>query len=170
MHLELESIGAGGPSKQRLPYLRSRMLSKPMLQWNRATKTVLALVAIAAYFGLAAWSTASFDDFTPKGKVVVRLYRPYEKFGNGTHAVISHEWTERGSLADLADSVDNNERSPVVIYEDGRALGPAHCAHEDIAQLGEGRYSHWRGQGYVFSASDNSDPNSNGRHYWAVVP
>jgi hypothetical protein len=141
-----------------------------MLHWNRATKIIFALGAIAAYFALAAWSKESFVDFTPKGKVVVRLYRPYEKFGKATRAVISHEWTPRGSLEALADSADDNERSPVVIYEDGRPLGPGHSPHEDIANNGHGRYSHWRGQGFVFSASDNSDPNTNGRHYWAVVP
>jgi hypothetical protein len=48
--------------------------------------------------------------------------------------------------------------------------------HDDIRALGGGRYSHWIGsdQGtpdgvlessLYFSASDNSDPNENGRRY-----
>lgn len=147
-----------------------RVLGKAMLKWNKTTKSICALVAIAAYFAFAQWSKASYVDYTPKGKKVIQLYRPFERFGTSKLAAISHEWTTRGSLNDIADSADNNERSPVVIYENGRRLGPGHCKHADIAELGEGRYSHWRGQGYVFSASDNTDPNTNGYYYWAVVP
>ena len=139
-----------------------------IMQWNRTTKSLCALAAIAAYFALAEWSKATYVDFTPKGRRVIRLHPPYEKFA--PLAVIAHELTTRGSLDDLADSADNNERSPVVIYENGRPLGPGHSRHTDIAHVGQGRYSHWRGQGYVFSASDNTDPNTNGRYYWAVVP
>jgi hypothetical protein len=146
------------------------VLSKAMLQWNRTTKSICALVAIATYFALAQWSKSSFVDYTPTGKTVVRIFRPFEKFGTASFAVIAHEWRTHGSLESLADSADDNERSPVVIYENGRLLGPAHSEHDEIAKLGMGRYSHWRGQGYVFSASDNSDPNTNGRFYWAVVP
>jgi hypothetical protein len=146
------------------------MLSKAMLQWNNNTKSICALVAIATYFALAAWSKASFVDHTPIGKTVVRIFRPFEKFAPSSYAVIAHEWRTLGSLDDIADSADNNRRSPVLIYENGRQLGPAHSKHADIANLGMGRYSHWRGQGYVISASDNSDPNTNGRFYWAVVP
>jgi hypothetical protein len=99
---------------------------------------------------------------------VVRLYRPFERFGTSKLAAIAHEGTTLGSLDGIADSADNNERSPVVIYENGRLLGPGHSSHADIAKLGEGRYSHW--QGYVFSTSDNTDPSTNGRYYWAVIP
>ena len=148
----------------------SSVLNKPILSWNRTSKTICALAAIAAYFALAEWSKATYVDFTPKGKTVIRLYRPLEKFGEGTLAVIGHESTTLESLEDLADSADNNQRSPVLIYENGRLLGPGHSKHEDIAHDVGGRYSHWRGQGYLFSASDNTDPNTNGRFYWAVVP
>jgi len=44
-----------------------------------------------------------------------------------------------------------------------------HTIHGDIAKQGSGRYSHW-GNSLVFSASDNSDPNTNGRSYWVVQP
>jgi hypothetical protein len=140
-----------------------------MLQWNGTTKSISALVAIATYFALAAWSKASFVDHTPTGKTVVRIFRPFEKIGPSSYAVVAHEWTTR-SLEDIADSADDDQRSPVLIYENRRQLGPAHSKHADIAKLGMGRYSHWRGQGYVISSSDNSDPNTNGRFYWAVVP
>jgi SAM-dependent methyltransferase len=51
-----------------------------------------------------------------------------------------------------------------VVYEAGRALGPPHSPHADIRASGSGRFSHWQELVY-FSASDGSDPNTNGRAY-----
>lgn len=60
--------------------------------------------------------------------------------------------------------------SQLRIFEDGRELGPAHSVHADIANLGQGRFSYWGGSdGTVmnlnFSASDNTNPMTNGRSY-----
>ena len=38
------------------------------------------------------------------------------------------------------------------------------CLHADIRSLGGGRFSHW-GNNLFFSASDNTDPRTNGRTY-----
>jgi len=140
-----------------------------MLLRNRTAKSVAALVVIAAYFALAEWSKRSYVDIRPDGKTVFRLLRPYEKFSTSTFGVIARE-PAQGSLNELADSVDNITRSPVVIYEDDKPLAIAHCRHDDVGFFGWGCFSHWRGQGYVFSSSDNSDPNTNGRSYWVVIP
>ncbi len=52
-----------------------------------------------------------------------------------------------------------------IVLEDGAPLpGPANVSHDDIRNLGNGRYSFWFGEVY-FSASDNSDPRANGRSY-----
>ena len=75
-----------------------------------------------------------------------------------------------------ASSNGHEQRSRLVLFEDGRLLGPANSAHDEIRALGMGRYSHWTGStpltpdGLVesslyFSASDNSNPNENGRRY-----
>lgn len=64
----------------------------------------------------------------------------------------------------IADCVDDLWRSPLLLFEDGRPLGPAHTLHSEIRAYGMGRYSHW-GSVLYFSASDNSDPNTNGREY-----
>ena len=64
----------------------------------------------------------------------------------------------RWLLTDLESS------SSLQLYEDDRPLGPAHAMHDDIRRLGEGRYSHW-GSRLYFSASDNSDPRTNGCRY-----
>lgn len=67
------------------------------------------------------------------------------------------------------DDVDNFERSSLVLYEDGAPLGPAHTLHDTIREDGGGAFSHWFNAIY-FSASDNSDPRTNGRLYsWAIL-
>ncbi len=56
------------------------------------------------------------------------------------------------------------------VLEDGKPLpGPANVLHEDIRQVGLGRYSFWHDYVY-FSASDNSDPCTNGRRYEVRTP
>ena len=134
-----------------------------MPKWSRYALAATFLV----YFPLAFWLKTSFVDLRPTGKVVVQLQRPFEKLG--AFGAIASFWHPAAKLED-ADSPENEERSTVQLYENGQPLGPAHSNHTDVAQTGEGRYSHWVGQGFVFSASDNTDPNTNGRRYWAVVP
>lgn len=54
------------------------------------------------------------------------------------------------------------------LFENGKPLTPADCSHADIRELGLGRHSHWifsDGPRILFSTSDNSDPNTNGRCY-----
>ena len=64
----------------------------------------------------------------------------------------------RRLLSDLESS------SSLLLFEDGRPLGPAHAPHDEMRALGSGRYSHW-GPLLYFSTSDNSDPRSNNRRY-----
>lgn len=59
--------------------------------------------------------------------------------------------------------------SEAVILENGRELGPGNAQHGDIRTDGVGRYSFW-GDWVYLSASDNSDPRSNGRAYSAFGP
>jgi hypothetical protein len=71
------------------------------------------------------------------------------------------------ALQDRADTDTMPTRSGFLVCEDGHRLGPPHSVHGDIMAKGKGRFSHWLA-GFIFSTSDNSDPNSNGRRYWAV--
>jgi hypothetical protein len=57
--------------------------------------------------------------------------------------------------------------SPLVVCENHTVLGPAHASHKEITERGQGRFSHW-GQHLIFSTSDNSDPNTNGRSYLVI--
>jgi len=51
------------------------------------------------------------------------------------------------------------------VLEDGRPLpGPLNAMHDDIRNMGRGRFSFWYDFVY-FSTSDNSDPRTNGRPY-----
>jgi hypothetical protein len=67
-------------------------------------------------------------------------------------------------LARFADKLEDGTRSRLTLTEDDTNLGPAHSPHDDVGRYGNGRFSHW-GATVVFSTSDNSDPNSNGRAY-----
>ncbi len=63
----------------------------------------------------------------------------------------------------------SNTLSSLRLFEDDRELGPPRAVHADIRNLGAGRFSHW-GRDLRFSASDNSDPRSNGRAYAVRTP
>lgn len=77
------------------------------------------------------------------------------------------------------DTGADTKASYLRLFEDGTELGPGHFSHQAIRDDGRGTFSHWWGgrpddyQGQAtlyFSASDNSDPRTNGRTYvWAVI-
>lgn len=58
----------------------------------------------------------------------------------------------------------NPNASQLQLFEDGLELGAQNALHDDIRNLGGGRFSYWDGQ-LFFSSSDNSNPNENGRKY-----
>ena len=60
-------------------------------------------------------------------------------------------------------------RNQVRVFENGKPLGPSHSPHSVIRERGNGRYSHW-GNAIIFSASDGSDPRTNGRVYSIASP
>jgi hypothetical protein len=70
-------------------------------------------------------------------------------------------------LTDSADTMTEGQRSPYLLCENGKLLRGAHTAHDDIRREGRGGYSHWQKFIY-FSASDRSDPNTNGYRYILV--
>jgi hypothetical protein len=66
------------------------------------------------------------------------------------------------------DGVKDVPPSTLRLFEDGKELAPAHVVHVDIREKGQGRFSHWITALYL-SASDNSDPRTNGRKYtWQI--
>ena len=134
------------------------------MQWNKRTKWAYALTGTALYFFAALGLKYSYvPPGIPPGEKVA-LHRPFFKVEKYAFVATTPE------LSASADSVNDNTRSQLLLYEDDRLLGPAHTIpHAEIAKMGLGRYSHWDNM-IVFSTSDKTDANGNGRTYWAVLP
>ncbi len=60
------------------------------------------------------------------------------------------------------------EYKRILLFENRKLLGPAGALHKDIQRYGGGRYS-CEGTEIIFSTSDNTNPNRNGRQYEALV-
>jgi hypothetical protein len=75
-----------------------------------------------------------------------------------------------GPVTRFEDDQAVAQRSPVILYEDDKPLGPAHSPHDEVEYIGRGHYSHWKDIGILMSTSDNTDPNRNGRLYWIGLP
>jgi hypothetical protein len=82
---------------------------------------------------------------------------------------IGHCWTAHlPQHADISDDNAHPVRSPLILLEDDKPLGPAHSAHQIIREVGRGTFSHW-GDALYFSASDNGRPDRNGHRYTALI-
>jgi hypothetical protein len=126
-----------------------------------ASKIVLAGAAVVLYFVAALYLKFSY---VPEDPTI--LHPPFYKFqGN---AFVSYHLFDGAK----PDTADNTLQSTLRLYEDGKPLGPAHSMHRDIDVGGHGLYSFWNNGKtlLIFSTSDNSDPNTNGRVYRAVDP
>jgi hypothetical protein len=150
-------------------------LSRFKPERSRAQVGIGCLIALmAVYLMIAGWLKITYvSPFESKAEPAVAgqkflLRRPFVRFLGSDFSVSVPD--ER--FAELADTVDNDYRSNIEIYEDGRKLGPAHSVHADVAKIGHGLFSHWRFNSaiFLFSSSDNSDPQTNGRAYWVVKP
>ena len=102
--------------------------------------------------------------------IVLRI-EPREISLRGGHAfawrIVKPNYLPEALIA--GDDLANPQSSPLQVYEQGRPIGPAHALHQDIEQAGAGRFSHWTST-LIFSASDNTDPRTNGRTYEARAP
>lgn len=98
------------------------------------------------------WSTFIQD------KPLHDLRGPFEPAGG-------HAWKATLDLsADLGDTPSAPRRSSLMLYEDDIPVGFAHQSHSEVSLRGSGRYTH-QGANLIFSATDCSDPNKNGRRY-----
>jgi len=68
----------------------------------------------------------------------------------------------------FGDTLASGRTSDLELFEDGRPIGPGHAPHQEISELGGGRYSHWHRR-LLLSSSDGSDPRTNGRVYTVRV-
>jgi hypothetical protein len=117
-------------------------------------------IVLVSFFGTL-FLLEYFAPLCPKG-AAVDFTAPFSRMGAGYAYSVTVP-----ALADRADSSTAPRQSGFLVCENGYRLGPPHSVHADIVAEGKGRFSHWV-SGFIFSASDNSDPNTNGRRYWAV--
>lgn len=128
-------------------------------------KFVLAFTAalFAFYFPAALWLQHNYVPLpAPAGGSP--LYQVYHLKANAFGGKFDY------SFRPFEDDGDDDRQSPLQLYENDKPLGPAHSDDADIERVGNGRYSFRKGVGLVFSTSDNSDPATNGRHYWMTCP
>ena len=148
-------------------------MDKQLFRWAWLSIGGLVIVAgsffatlrLVDYFG--ATQTASAIATPCTLGVVTALSGPFKHQGDepGNHAFL-----ESGPFfKDVTNTNQFPNRSPVIVCEDGRPLGPANSSIADIAKAGMGRFNHYMGA-IFFSTSDNSDPNTNGRKYAIVNP
>jgi len=83
--------------------------------------------------------------------------------------VISHD-QGASYLARLAvpRASDRTSTSTCILLENGKPLSHPHALHKRIREQGRGHYSHWTTSTLYFSASDASDPRTNGKKYELV--
>ena len=131
---------------------------------------VFSLVLLGAiYFPTALWLEGNYvpPHFGPASvsdaKLILKLERPFVPYGN--HAFLA----KAPDLESMADTNEEPQRSPALLYENDTLLGPAHTEHADIAQAGGGLYSHW-GTGVIFSSKNGEEPGPKGKTYWLVIP
>jgi hypothetical protein len=134
---------------------------------------VCCAVVFAIYLPVALWLNRDYVPAeTPTGELV-ELVAAWSVEPIGGYAYRARSF----GLARYGDESPDQQRSPVVLYENLTPLGQARSAIADIKKTGLGRYAHvgeparpvgWRF--VIFSTSDNSDPRTNGRTYWLVLP
>ena len=133
----------------------------------------LTVVGIAGYFALATYFDRTYVDPTPPGKVVLLLNSPFFNESGFAYQVSNLRPGVATRLAKIQadDPTNTNDTSsPIQLYEDQTPLGPGHSTFHAVSKTGRGHFAHWTERGLFFSSSDNTDPNKNGRRYWAVVP
>lgn len=134
------------------------------------SQTLRVLAIAAGIYAIYLPVARSLDHpvVAPEGKLVIRItdIQPAARYGGFSYETPLTEFKQYEEF-----SGSKFVPSPIVVYEGVKPLGPPMRGDmSSIANSGAGRYSHWNGEGLVFSTSDNSDPRENGRTYWAVMP
>lgn len=105
-------------------------------------------------------------------KAPVCILKPLDM--SRVNAEIGYAYINYASFGGPADISLTENRSTLQLYENGVLLS-AHTFHTDIRTTGKGRFSHWSlpngsGEALRFTATDNSNPKTNGRQYtWCVA-
>ena len=145
---------------RELPRLARERMRDAVRRVVQARATLLRLAAFASIFAALLTIVLAWSGVATR----VQLDNARAEFASG------HMYAyEMARLESAADTNDDPFRSSLVVYEDGRRLGPPHTMHSEIVSAGAGRFSHYS-QYLYFSASDNSDVTKNGRSYSISYP
>ncbi len=132
--------------------------SRQVGRWVVRTQTALLAVTVALALAVRPLRTPSAAP--PSAPQAVRVRVPPDCM----EPERGHCFLARMDFGEDGDRTTHNG-SGLLLFENGRPLGPAHALHEDIRRKGGGRYSHWTRGTLYFSTSDNTDPRTNGRVY-----
>src|SRR5947208_13319981 len=108
-----------------------------MKNWPLSKKIAPIAALFAVYFPIALYFKYTYVPQPDPRKDTIWLAGPFVPFIAGGKAYLA----SLPEFEELADTVEQNERSPMILYENDRPLGPAHSMHREIAKLGGGRYS-----------------------------
>lgn len=117
--------------------------------------TLLIAQGIATYYYAKGILVPRFAD----QRVILKVSEAVPEAGHAYLLSLGTDWMDQSKLG----------ASPVVVFEGDTPLEGPNSIHQEIREKGSGRYSVWRGTLYL-SASDNTDPRSNGRVYSIVWP
>lgn len=150
LHKEIRSTGNG-----RFSHWGNSLYFSASDNTNPSTNGRTYTISYAGSSG-AGSGTGITSPIVADGQVKLDLTKASKESGNAYYIDIN---------APIAgDSGSQPTASTLKLFEDGKELGPAHALHNDIRNSGQGRFSHW-GNSLYFSASDNTNPLTNGRTY-----
>lgn len=137
-----------------------------MMTFRAVVAALIGLFAI--YLPMAIWLERSYVDDRPRGQLVIPLYPPFSSQGGNAFLANHLLAGDAQKLADIGNNptVEADMRSPVRIIEGRTEIGDGRATFAEI-HAGHGRFNNWT-TGLFFSSSDNTNPNNNGRTYWAV--
>lgn len=163
----LIALGATGLAIRGMQRLRRLSLDKPVAQ------AILRRVALwASSAAVVAGVVGAVLCFSTSITIPVDAQSVRQREGNSYTFAIA-DYLPRGLAAFVlaleSDSNESPSASRVRVQEDGVRIGVPHSLHADIIEKGRGRFSHWAPE-LIFSASDNSNPATNGRTYAVNIP
>jgi hypothetical protein len=129
--------------------------------WTPA-RMLAAVLAAACALELV---IAAFFTPAPPDPSILKGIRPW-----GGHSYFAWMVLIPGAALHLPD---DGARSSIIVYEDGKPLGPWRSNYEEVSGQGLGRYLIGGQNGTAFvilSTSDNSNPATNGRTYTVCDP
>ena len=107
-----------------------------LVQREMTMRSVLWVAAFiyALYLPLALWISHSYvpRPMPPEPRWQLLRFEPVEgvAFRSRPHQLLRH----------FEDDQPAAQRSPVILYEDDKPMGPAHSLHHDVEYVGNGRY------------------------------